>query len=130
MKPTDVQIESRIANGMSYRYFTKIFRNFIMCVVLSVFIGLFVRDSITSSLWSSLLFYSFITVVFYVALFFGQLPAQVNFPSDESERAPRFYTSLHWAVKVLFWIAVFIASFFVFYLFFHFKLDSVDRPEY
>lgn len=130
MNTTEDQIESRIANGMSYRYFVMIFRNFIMCVVLSVFMGLFVRDSIKSSLLYSFLFYSIVTVAFYVALLFGQLPAQLNFPKSGSERAPRFYSSRHLIIKILFWIAVFVVSFFVFYLFFHFKLDSLEHPQY
>lgn len=130
MKLTEGQSASRVSEGMSYRYFVLIFRNIIMCVVLSVFMGIFVRDSILSSFWSSFLFYSSVTVVFYVALFFGQIPSRLNFPKDESERAPLFYASLHPIFKILFWIAVFIVSFFAFYLFFHFKIDSLNHPTY
>lgn len=130
MKLIQGQATSRISGSISYNYFVLIFRNFIMCVVLSIFMGLFVRDSIMSSFWYSLLFYSIVTVAFYVALLFGQLPSQLNFLRDESARAPRYYTSLHPVVKVLFWAAVFIVSFFAFYLFFHFKIDTIDHPEY
>lgn len=64
MKATDAEIEARIVDGMSYRYFLRIIRNFIMCIVLSIFMGIFVRDSFMTSFWSSFLFYTLFTVAF------------------------------------------------------------------
>lgn len=130
MKPTGDQLEARVNDGMSHRYFIRIFRNLIMCVVLSTFTFFIARDSLDHSLLSMLGFYVMSTVVFYIALGFGQIAMNSENVTPVSARAPRFYASLHPLLKTLFWIAVFALSFFAFYLAFHYLLDSGSHPEY
>jgi len=130
MEVNSKKIEARISNGISYRLFLRIFRNFIMCGVLSLFYYLTSNHSGNYSLLDFLSIYALITLVFYVALFLGQVPKFFASAHTEDTRAPRFYASLHPVLKLLFWVAVFALTFIVSYIALYFLANKTFRPDF